>query len=280
MSDEMTQDSVEQGQGKMAETKGIKRWPMVVLAVVAVLGVSFGIVMMILWLQERDKAPEVVRVIETEVTAEETKEETEKQEVDVKTGNLKLSGDKFLTREEGAAYGFRWEGDGLVGLGISVIMSERFKGRSCGETVIVDEDTTDIDLSLDWGTLNEVYALGLSENEQKQRQTMVKAEGIDARKVTDVMVGGFGQAVGEETIFFIMDDGSVEYIPVYQAAKTNSFKSRGAIEGVEGIVKLRQVGMSSNCIGFGTVLAQKANGEFYDLYSILKGVLDEQYRTE
>lgn len=54
------------GERKKPTTKA-KKWPVVVLAVIAVLGVGFGVAMMVLWLQERSRVPEVRVEEKTEV---------------------------------------------------------------------------------------------------------------------------------------------------------------------------------------------------------------------
>lgn len=73
---ESAQEAQEGVSGESAKTvqnagengqKKVKKWPVVVMAVVTVLGVSFGIVMMVLWLQEKSKVPEVKVEEKTEI---------------------------------------------------------------------------------------------------------------------------------------------------------------------------------------------------------------------
>lgn len=60
MNDEITQE-------KPKKEEKAKKWPVVVLAVIAVLGVTLGVAMTILWLQEREKDPEVKVEEKTEI---------------------------------------------------------------------------------------------------------------------------------------------------------------------------------------------------------------------
>lgn len=87
------------------------------------------------------------------------------------------------------------------------------------------------------------------------------------KKVIQVLFTGFGQAPGHETIFFLMEDGTVEYIP-YKKALTGEMKSYGAIPNVTDVVKL----FTGTCeiIGAGAdVFGQRADGSFYLLDAIL-----------
>ena len=100
-------------------------------------------------------------------------------------------------------------------------------------------------------------------------------------KIRKVYVGGWGQAIGNETIFYLMKDGTVEYTSidsnvVNEALKDPdnfSLKSSGKVDGVEDIVMIARIGVGSTETpvgGYGTTIAIKADGSFYDLYEILK----------
>ena len=69
-----------------------------------------------------------------------------------------------------------------------------------------------------------------------------------------------------------MKDGTVEYIPIAKAYKAKSpeeIKSTyGTIPEVKNIIKLYQVSAGS----YVTVLAQKADGSFYDLNESLSSI--------
>ena len=48
-------------------------------------------------------------------------------------------------------------------------------------------------------------------------------------KIVDVIYALVGNGMGDESIFFLMEDGSVEYIPVFKAAQEKNFSSRGKL---------------------------------------------------
>ena len=91
------------------------------------------------------------------------------------------------------------------------------------------------------------------------------------KKIVDIYVDGYGQSIGYETILFLMEDGTVEYIPFYYACNNNSFKTV-KLDGVENIIRF--VSGSASPVepggGYHTILAQKQDGTFYDLSLMLQ----------
>ena len=94
--------------------------------------------------------------------------------------------------------------------------------------------------------------------------------------------GGFGQAVGRETIFYVLEDGTVEYTPVYDDLQNNwndsdnskKFNSYGKVKKIENISYL--TGMNAlakyseeSYSGYYTTAAVRNDGSFYDLNEIL-----------
>ena len=91
------------------------------------------------------------------------------------------------------------------------------------------------------------------------------------KKIADIYVDGYGQSIGHETILFLLEDGTVEYIPFYYACNNNSFKTV-KLDGVENIIRF--VSGSASPVepggGYHTILAQKQDGTFYDLSLMLQ----------
>lgn len=93
-------------------------------------------------------------------------------------------------------------------------------------------------------------------------------------KIRDYYFIMFGQAAGSEKIFFVMDDGSVEYMPVSAALTENKIESYGKIDGLKNIIKIHQIEVSSfgydkGLIGRGAgAIAEDVDGNFYDLYNL------------
>lgn len=89
-----------------------------------------------------------------------------------------------------------------------------------------------------------------------------------AQEVEDVFFGALGQSSTGDTMLFLMEDGSVEYIPIMKVLSTSpkSPHSYGKLPDVSGVVKF----YTANTAGGVTILAQKADGTFYDLGPILR----------
>ena len=91
------------------------------------------------------------------------------------------------------------------------------------------------------------------------------------KKVVDMAECGFGQSIDNETLFFIMEDGTVEYMPIATAVKNNSIKSYGKLEGVNDIISIKNVSAGApNGGGWVTTIAFNKDGKFYDLDYVLR----------
>lgn len=90
--------------------------------------------------------------------------------------------------------------------------------------------------------------------------------------IIDIRIVSIFPAVDGFVVVFLMEDGSVEYMPVYKVFENNGARSYGKLEGVEDIVKLYNVSAIPKNSPTGattTLLAQKADGTFYDLEPII-----------
>ena len=105
----------------------------------------------------------------------------------------------------------------------------------------------------------------------------IKLEKTFDKKVTEVYLASNGQGLGEEIIFYLMEDGTVQYTPVFKDMTSDNWKdsddnkklnSYGTISTVEGVVGLSEAIASpknSETGNHNTTLARKADGSFYDL---------------
>ncbi len=94
-----------------------------------------------------------------------------------------------------------------------------------------------------------------------------------SKEIVDVAVGEFGQAAGQEALLYLMEDGTVEYTPLLKSLQENSeqLRSFGAIPEVTGVIKFLYGSESYSDGSSGrTTYAQKNDGKFYNLYSILR----------
>ena len=86
-------------------------------------------------------------------------------------------------------------------------------------------------------------------------------------KVYKIVEAGEGQANQGNIVSFIMEDGSVEYFPLYEAFDTGNFNSRGKMK-INGMVTdiIENVGVGSRnpeaVGGYGTTLFVKKDGTF------------------
>ncbi len=88
--------------------------------------------------------------------------------------------------------------------------------------------------------------------------------------VIDVYLGYMGQGIGQETVLFLMKDGSVEYLPIKDAFKNNTFKSYGKLSSVNDIVEIINGNVKYENGGNRAVFAIKQDGSFYELSTMLK----------
>lgn len=124
-------------------------------------------------------------------------------------------------------------------------------------------------LTINWDRAKELYPnLNITKTDLEEFTDL----GLSG-KPTDLLLTGFGQAVGEETLFFIMADGTVEYIPLAKAIHNNNIKSHGKLPNVSNVIKFYD---GSSCPADGFVgcghqsLAQRADGNYYELYDAVK----------
>ena len=85
--------------------------------------------------------------------------------------------------------------------------------------------------------------------------------------VVDIFVGSFGNAKENDTVFFLLDDGTVEYIVINEAVENNLFETL-QITSVLNVAKFYKGNVCNNdgtdCIE--TTYAQTMDGSIYDLY--------------
>ena len=138
--------------------------------------------------------------------------------------------------------------------------------------VILDETREIATLSFNRKTLSDTYGLnwdttGVVEGTVEEK-TITFTQGVK-----DVFVGGIGQDISGDVILFLMDDGTVEYIPVYKALSSNGIDgliSYGTLNDLKDVVKFYSVGAIRNLVGSSvTILAQTKDGTLYDLNPII-----------
>lgn len=119
--------------------------------------------------------------------------------------------------------------------------------------------TQKIMITVDWSNYSYYGESGTNEYE---------ITNIDGNKVVDILHGVFGHGYDGALILFLMNDGTVEYMPLLHALEHKDFKSYGKFEDVTDIINIKSVSMRNvdSPIGYGSsVLAIRSDGTFYNL---------------
>lgn len=110
----------------------------------------------------------------------------------------------------------------------------------------------------------ETYSLNWTSNRNDVASSKINFD----KKIVDIFFGGMGQDVSHDTLFILLEDGTLEYIPIVQMFNNaqEQVVSYGKINGVSDVAKLT-LSNTSNGV---TTLAIKSDGSFYDLWYALE----------
>ncbi len=92
------------------------------------------------------------------------------------------------------------------------------------------------------------------------------------QEIRNVIVSNIGQEELAPIVVFLMEDGTLNYIDIYKGLEDNDLSTYKEINNVNDIINLYQASVCSNEAGVcstTTVLAQKEDGSFYDLESMI-----------
>lgn len=126
-----------------------------------------------------------------------------------------------------------------------------------------------VDIHVYWSDINKYYG---SNHPIPEGSSAASYENFDvhfSQPVVDIYIGGIGQMIGNESIFYLMEDGTVEKTDIRTAAETGDFTSHAKIDGLEKIVKFYNVAAGPSDRGVGgyhTSAAQDINGKIYLLF--------------
>lgn len=98
-------------------------------------------------------------------------------------------------------------------------------------------------------------------------------------KVNDVLFSGIGQDSTGDVILFLMEDGTIAYIPVYQTLSTNGAEgltTYQTISNVKDVVKFYTASVTSGTSSGVTVLAQTKDGTLYDLAPMINNTSNNE----
>ncbi len=98
-------------------------------------------------------------------------------------------------------------------------------------------------------------------------------------KVNDVLFSGIGQDRTGDIILFLMEDGTIAYIPIYQTLSTNGVEgltTYQTISNVKDVVKFYTASVTSGTSSGVTVLAQTKDGTLYDLAPMINNTSNNE----
>ena len=144
--------------------------------------------------------------------------------------------------------------------------------------ISLDETRKVVTLSYNRKVLSDTYTLnwdltGVEDYVYENKQLTFEKE------IKDIYFGGIGQDATGDIILFLMSDGTVEYIPVYQALLSNGIEgltSYGVLPNITDVVKFYTVNASAGMSGSVSILAQTKDGTLYDLAPIINNANNNQ----
>ena len=160
----------------------------------------------------------------------------------------------------------------VVGLDLSKSLNSSIKNYSLSSvgTVNVNAkiDSTQKVLTFGFNPDSVVSTYGLSWKSTKPEGSVYSSKINFDKKIVDLFFGSMGQDVMGDTLFILMEDGTVEYIPLvhmFNHAQDGPI-SYGKIAGVSNVNHFASADM-----GYGlTTLAVRNDGSFYDLWYAVK----------
>lgn len=144
--------------------------------------------------------------------------------------------------------------------------------HTSGINISLDSTRTKVTLAINNALVNEAYALGWITN--SNNYVYDPHEITFSKKIVDIFFGGIGQDASGDVILFLMEDGTVEYIPLKAAlsAGIENLKSYGTLSGLSDVVKFYQANANNSI----TILAQTKDGTTYDLSTIVNNASNNQ----
>lgn len=143
-----------------------------------------------------------------------------------------------------------------------------------GLNVIPNATETSVNIYTNNNRLNDTFHLDLAPSLDNYTYEEINTVKFD-KKILQVYIGGWGQSTSNEHIFYVMEDGTVEYTPIVQDIKENwskednsqKLKSYGPISKVEDVLYVTQATISKtgNSSDGYTTIAVRSDGMYYDL---------------
>lgn len=124
---------------------------------------------------------------------------------------------------------------------------------------------------------------GLISNTYFEGNESIRSDVSTKKKVKTLLVGYYQDVLSSEFmndvpyIFFLMEDGTVEYIDIkillkngYLSNPATTVKTRGKIKDLANITKLEQCNLANEEDGYSTAVAIDTEGKIYNLFEYIK----------
>jgi len=140
--------------------------------------------------------------------------------------------------------------------------------NEAGIAISIDKTRKNVTISYNAATVSQTFSLGWFSGADTTIYEIIDTKAFD-KKITQVLIDGSGQDASSMAILYLMEDGTVEYVPLLkdindnwgQQDNTKKVNSYGKLEGVSDIVSL----IPAEADGYHTVLARKADGTVINL---------------
>ena len=179
------------------------------------------------------------------------------------------------TESESSSYSLEFDNSNISNGGENSYTIADYSGTI---DVSIDETGKVATLSYNRKTLSDTYLLnwdltGVEEGVMESQTITFNG------KVNDVLFSSIGQDATGDAILFLMEDGTIAYIPVYQSLTTNGVEgltTYQTISIIKDIVKFYTANVTSGTSSSVTVLAQAKDGTLYDLAPIINDASNNQ----
>lgn len=145
--------------------------------------------------------------------------------------------------------------------------------NAVGISVLVDSTRKTARISVNAATISSAFGLSLVTTTDTSTYELIGTKFFD-KKIVQVLIDGSGQDASSATILYLMEDGTVEYVPILKDINTNwsqtdntkKFNSYGKLNEISDIISL----VPAEAQGYHTVLARKADGTVINLADTFK----------
>lgn len=142
-----------------------------------------------------------------------------------------------------------------------------------GISVNVDKTRKSVSIFFNGAMISNSFGLGWVTSVETTSYQQIDTKTFD-KKITQVLIDGSGQDASSSAIIYLMEDGTVEYVPILKDINTNwsqqddtkKFNSYGKLNGISNIISL----LPASANGYHTVLARKVDGTVIDLSDAFK----------